>query len=307
MAAKREIRVLVSCVKSGSALASSLLAVLAVTELLAGPVLAANVPPRLPRLAGPESAIEFIPLASHRAVYDLTLLKSSGSKSPTSARGRIAFDFSGSPCDGYTQTFRQLTELQPAEGPTRMSDMRSTTFEDAAGKTFAFKMQTQVDDEPADEVDGRAQRVPAGAVAVALTKPKREKLDIDRTALFPTEHLKYILAAAKAGQHILEVKVYDGSETGEKIFQTTTFIGAPITKLPVEPAVQIPLLKDMRRWPVTISYFDVSRKDELPNYVLSFDLYENGISRALRLDYGDFVLAGQMTSLELLPTPACSK
>jgi hypothetical protein len=40
---------------------------------------------------------------------------------------------------------------------------------------------------------------------------------------------------------------------------------------------------------------------------LSFQLYENGISRALRLDYGDFVLAGEMTSLELLPTPPCPK
>jgi hypothetical protein len=40
---------------------------------------------------------------------------------------------------------------------------------------------------------------------------------------------------------------------------------------------------------------------------LSFDLYENGISRALRLDYGDFILAGEMSSLELLSEPACAK
>ncbi|HEY1736042.1 MAG TPA: cell envelope integrity EipB family protein, partial [Methylovirgula sp.] len=220
--------------------------------------------------------------------------------------GRIAFNFTGSACDGYTQTFRQLTELQPAEGPTRVSDMRSTTFEDSNGKTFAFKTDTQVDDDPADSIDGHAQRA-ADGIDVALTKPKAEDVHIDRAALFPTEHLKYILAAAEAGQHVLEEKVYDGSETGEKTFQTTTFIGDPITKTPIEPAVQIPLLKDMRRWPVTISYFDIAHKDELPNYVLSFDLYENGISRALRLDYGDFVLAGQMTSLEILPTTACSK
>ncbi|MGO9133102.1 MAG: cell envelope integrity EipB family protein [Methylovirgula sp.] len=284
-------------------LACSLLAVLAVAGGI--PVFAANVPPRLPRFNTSDALIEATPLASHRAIYDLTLLKSTGSKSPTFARGRIAFDFSGSSCDGYTQTFRQLTELQPAEGPTRVSDMHSTTFEDASGKSFAFKMQTQVDNEGTDEVDGRAQRVSGGPVAVALTKPKQKKIDIDRSVLFPTEHLKYILAAAKAGQHIFEVKVYDGSETGEKIFQTTTFIGAPISTPPIESAVQIPLLKDMRRWPVTISYFDVSRKDELPSYTLAFDLYENGISRALRLDYGDFILAGQMTSLELLPTPAC--
>jgi hypothetical protein len=290
------------------ALGCLFVALLAAGGLLTGPVLAANPPSGLPPLSsGLRASIESIPLASHRAIYDLSLLKATGSKSPTFARGRIAFDFRGSACDGYTQSFRQLTELQPAEGPTRISDMRSATFEDAAGKSFAFKSQTRVDNQPADEVDGRAQRRASGPVSVSLTKPKIEKLHLERDVLFPTEHLKYILAAAKAGQHIIEVKVYDGSDTGQKIFQTTTFIGAPITKAPAEQAVQIPLLKNMRRWPVTIGYYDLSRKDEVPNYVLSFELYENGISRALRLDYGDFVLAGKITNLELLPTPACSK
>lgn len=289
---------MVSLIRSRSALASPALAAFA-AGLFAASAFAAATPPRLPGLADSHSAIESIPLASHHAVYDLSLFRSTGSKSPTFARGRIAFDFSGSSCDGYTQTFRQLTELQPAEGPTRISDMRSTTFEDAAGKNFAFKMQTRVNNEPTDEVDGRAERVAADTVAVALAKPKHEMLKVDRSVLFPTEHLKYILAAAEAGRHILQEKVYDGSESGEKIFQTTTFIGAPATSAPAEPAVQIPLLKDMRRWPVTISYFDMDRKDELPNYVLSFDLYQNGISRALRLDYGDFVLAGRMTGASI--------
>ncbi len=271
------------------------------SPLLAGDTAVSAIP------TGVQASIDAIPLASHRAVYDLTLLKATGSKSPTGARGRIAFDFSGSTCEGYVQNFRQLTELQPAEGPTRISDMRSATFEDGSGKSFTFKMETTVDDQQSSEVDGRAQRVPEGAVSVDLVKPKETKLALDRDVIFPTEHLKYILAAAKAGKNTLEVKVYDGSDTGEKIYETTTFIGHPITSPADEAAAHIPLLEHMRRWPVTISYFDIGRKDQSPNYTLSFDLYENGISRALRLDYGDFVLAGDLTSLELLPTPACPK
>ena len=34
-------------------------------------------------------------------------------------------------------------------------------------------------------------------------------------------------------------------------------------------------------------------------------MYENGISRALNLDYGDFVIDGKMSSLEVLPATAC--
>jgi len=254
-----------------------------------------------------EGVVDTIPLASHRAVYDLTLLKAVGTKSPTGARGRIAFDFSGSACDGYVQNFRQLTELQPAEGPTRISDMHSATFEDGNGKSFSFKMETTVDEEQSDQVDGRADRRSRGAIDVNLVKPKAEEIAFGRDVIFPTEHIKYILAAAKAGENTLEVRVYDGSDSGDKIYDTTTFIGRP-TDAPVpEAAAQIPLLEHMRRWPVTISYFDDGRKDEAPNYTLAFDLYENGISRALRLDYGDFVLAGELTSLQLLPTPPCTK
>jgi hypothetical protein len=248
-----------------------------------------------------------ISLVSHRAVYELTLLKSVGAKSPTAAHGRIAFDFTGSACDGYVQNFRQLTELQPAEGPTRVSDMHSATFEDADGRSFDFKMQTSIDNGATEAVDGKAWKSTGGLLSVNLAKPKNNKFALDPDVVFPTEHLKRILAAAEAGQNLLEVKVYDGSETGEKVYETTTYIGRPIADPAVEKAVHIPQLDHLRRWPVSISYFESGKKDDAPSYILSFDLYENGISRALRLDYGDFVLAGEMSSLELLSQPACAK
>ncbi len=248
-----------------------------------------------------------ISLVSHRAVYDLTLAKSVGTKSPTAAQGRIAFDFTGSACDGYVQNFRQLTELQPAEGPTRVSDMHSATFEDADSRNFDFKMQTSIDNAAPEAVDGKAVKSPKGTLSVNLSKPKHSKFDLDPNVVFPTEHLKRILAAAVAGENLLEVKVFDGSETGEKVYETTTYIGRPIADPAVEKAVHIPQLEKVRRWPVSISYFEAGKKDDAPSYTLSFDLYENGISRGLRLDYGDFVLAGEMSSLELLHEPACTK
>lgn len=248
-----------------------------------------------------------ISLVSHRAVYDLALVKSVGTNSPTAAHGRIAFDFTGSPCDGYVQNFRQRTELQPAEGPTRITDMHSATYEDADGRNFDFKTQTTIDSGQPELVDGKAWKSSAGHLMVNLSKPKRSKMEFDADVVFPTEHLKRILTAAKDGENLLQVKVYDGSETGEKIYETTTYIGRPIADPAVEKAAHIPELDNMRRWPVSISYFESKKQDDAPSYILSFDLYENGISRALKLDYGDFVIAGEMSSLELLSTPACAK
>jgi hypothetical protein len=275
-----------------------------------GPALAAgSSSARPPAPTSPAvSTATSVSLASHRAVYELTLARSAGSKSPTAAHGRIAFDFSSSPCGGYVQNFRQLTELQPAEGPARISDMSSATYEDSDGRTYNFKMRTKIDDGAAESVDGTASRSPGGgALSVHLAKPKKSNLALGSDIVFPTAHLKRILAAAKAGESLLELKVFDGSETGEKVYDTTSVIGHPSSAPPSEPAARVPALEHLRRWPVSIAYFEGGQQDAGPSYTLSFDLYENGISRALRLDYGDFVLAGEMSSLEILAEPACGK
>lgn len=267
-----------------------------------------SVPPRPAPSARAGLDLNYtVPLAPHRAVYELTLAKSVGSKSPTAAHGRIAFDFAGSACEGYVQNFRQFTELQPAEGPTRISDMQSATFEDPESRTFNFKVRTSVDSATPESVDGKASKTTNGPLSVNLAKPKRSKFDLAADIAFPTEHLKRILAAAKDGKNLIEAKVFDGSETGEKVYETTTYIGHPIAAPAVEQAAHLPQLEKMRRWPVSISYFETGKKDDGPSYTLAFDLYENGISRALRLDYGDFVLAGEMSSLELLSEPECAK
>lgn len=248
-----------------------------------------------------------VPLAPHRAVYDLTLAKGSGAKAPAQARGRIAFDFSGSACDGYVQNFRQITELQPAEGAAKLSDMRSATFEAPDGADYRFKIETKVDNSSTEAIDGKAQKTKNSGISIDIAKPKRAHLQIDGPTLFPTEHLRRVIAAARAGETLIEARVYDGTGEGDKAFDTLTLIGKPIGAPAQEKAAQADALKGMARWPVAVSYFEPGKRDGQPIYVLSFDLYENGVSRALKLDYGDFVLKGEMSELTISPTPPCKK
>ena len=90
----------------------------------------------------------------------------------------------------------------------------------------------------------------------------------------------------------MEARVYDGSDTGKKVFATLTVIGKE-AKTPSPDADAREALGKMRRWPVTVSYFDEAAKDAPPEYILSFDLYENGVSGTLKLDYGSFALTRQ--------------
>jgi len=105
--------------------------------------------------------------------------------------------------------------------------------------------------------------------------------------------------------------VFDGSESGDKVFSTLAVIGnviGPGEKLPDDAAAGNPALAGLKRWPVTISYFELGSAktgEQTPAYSIGFELYENGVSRALALDYGDFVVSGVMSQLELKEATSC--
>jgi envelope integrity protein B len=248
-------------------------------------------------------------LAPHVAIYDLKLTNSRGKRALESVHGRIVYDFSGSFCEGYALQFRQVTELT-SEGKVAVSDLRSTTFEQGDAQGFRFRSENFMDRRQIGNVDGNAERNGSN-VAIRLSKPQGKTFDVGAVA-FPTDHMRRIIEAAQAGQTLLEVDVFDGSENGEKVYQSLTVIGrkiAPDEKNPTDAAAGQALLAGLARWPVTISYFDKSEKkdggEQLPIYAIAFELYENGVSRALRLDYGDFVVEGVMSSLELKAAKPC--
>lgn len=246
-------------------------------------------------------------LASHVAIYDLRLASTRGKRALESVRGRIVYDFSGSSCEGYVLSFRQVSALDTGEGKMVMSDLRSNTWEDGEGKSFRFNSENFMDQKLSDNSDGKAERGSNGVV-VQLAKPRSKQLELGEVA-FPTTHMRKIIEAARAGQKLFETPVFDGSESGEKVYQSLAVIGQmiPPEKQPTDAAAGKAELSKLARWPVTISYFDKAGKDgeQMPVYAITFEMYENGISRALRLDYGDFVVDGVMTSLELRDSKPC--
>ena len=119
-------------------------------------------------------------LATYRAVYDLVLDKSDDSTDLADLNGRIVMEFTGSDCGGYSVALRFVTEIADPEGARRITDARTTTYEEG-----------------------------------------------------------------------------DGEQT--------------------------------------------------PIYVMSFVLYENGVSRHLKIDYGDFAIVGRLSDLDMIPAKACPK
>jgi len=252
-----------------------------------------------------------IVLVPHRAIYDLTLGQARENAQVASVRGRILYDFDGNACEGYTLSFRQVSELDTVEGKISTSDLRSTTWEGGDAKSFKFTSQNFVDYKLIDTVDGHAEHG-ASATAVDLAKPEHKTLNLDAAVVFPTQHMVRAIEAARAGKTILDFPVYDGSDSGDKVYNTLTVIGRKITgneRKHDDAADAEPKLAAVARWPMTISYFEKTKAqkstEQVPVYAISFELYENGISRALSLDYNDFVVSGKLISLEIKEAKPC--
>jgi hypothetical protein len=250
-------------------------------------------------------------LAAHRAVYDLTLDKATPGSNVSDIRGQLIYDFSGSVCLGYTLNTRLVTEVFDREGKPSVTDIRSENQEDGEGHRFRFNTAQYINNKLSEATKGVATHSgrEQGGIAVDLEKPKRSSLLLTGNVLFPTQHSLAILKTALAGEDRLQADIYDGTEKGSKLYETTTVIGAP---LELAANTQLPALKNadalnsIQSWPVVVSYYDRNqKKDGLPTYEVSFRMYANGVSRKLKLDYGTFSLDGELSAIEFPKPKPC--
>lgn len=244
-----------------------------------------------------------ITLVPHRAVYDLALDQASDRSGITGLAGRMVYEFAGSPCDGYTVTFRFVTRIDTSES-SRMTDQQTTTFEDGAGRSFSFVTRSYIDQALDKELRGTA-RLEAEETVVSLERPDQQELRLEQTQ-FPTQHLLELLEKADSGETFYETTLFDGSEDADQVMTTTVIIGREAPARPSDPeAAAIKPLAGEFFWPVDIAYFDMEEADgeELPVYRISFKLHESGVTRDLVMDYGDFSMTGRLVDLAMFDAP----
>lgn len=243
-------------------------------------------------------------LVPHRAVYDIQLKQASERSGIEGMRGRMVYEFSGSECAGYTTNFRFVTRIDTGE-QIRVTDQQSKTFEDLAAGKFRFETKSFTDDQMDKDVSGAAADE-NGKVMIELEEPAPRALEL-ADSRFPAEHMLEVIENARKGKALFEARIFDGSEDGDKSYLTTTVVGPSRKPTESEAADKSTgLVAGQAYWPVSIAYFDEKASgDLLPIYTQSFKLYENGISRDLTLDYGDFILTGKLTKLEVLGTGDC--
>ncbi len=255
------------------------------------------------------SAFADIRLASHRAVYDLTYVESKENSVVIDVKGRIVFEMVGSPCEGYTVNMRIVTDLSYKGGKNGLTDTSMRNWESFDGNSFVFETASRTNNKKTEENRGSAERDENGNVIVNLVKPKQMKANLGANTVFPSDHLKLLIEAARNNQRIVVKKLFDGSEDGVSPFDTSAFIGNRIAPKDIKGKTDLTdkeRLEGLESWPITLSYFKKDKVGEdVPDYEVNFHLHANGVSTHLVFDYGDFVMAGPLKEFELLKESSC--
>ena len=252
-------------------------------------------------------------LAPHRATYEMMLVTTRGGTGVTAVSGRMVYELTGSVCEGYTQNMRFVTQMTNQGGTTTVTDLRSSSWEEGSGRRFRFNSSQFRDEKPTEATAGDAARAnTADDIKVELTKPAKKGLSLSARVYFPIQHSIALLQAAKEGKTSFRADLYDGSEKGEKVYDTVSVIGR---HRPVGANRQLPVVKNvealdgLEAWPVSIGYFEPGsdHTDAVPVYELSFLFFENGVSRKLFIDYGEFSMRGELKEIVFHPPSKCEQ
>ena len=245
----------------------------------------------------PSGAVEFAP---HRAVYDLTLARSSQSSDISDVSGTMTFEW-GDSCDGWTVNQRSLMNFIYRSGEQLELGWSLVSWEAKDGLRYRFFVRKLENGDPSGEFRGEARLGGEGKDgAVEYRVPAQKTVKLPPGTLFPTIHTAKLLQAASAGKRMLWALVFDGSDE-DGLFGVSAVLGP---KHPPAANSRWPLLAGSS-WRVGLAFFAHTGQAPEPEHEQSLRLYDNGVVDDLILDYGDFRVAARLRDLQKIAPPPC--
>ena len=240
-------------------------------------------------------------LEPHLAAYRLALHGSQSSSSLTDVRGGLVIEWRLA-CDGWLSRQRLSFAATTEDGPGFSHDVRFSSWEASDGSRLRYTIRSDDSDGNEKEYRGEARLEPGGGGIASFSTPELKEIKLPPGTVFPTDHLRRLLAGAQEGTRLLSHDVFDGWGF-DALTQITSVIGSP-RKIEVRVAdAADPTVETA--WPVSMAYYNLQHPTETPEFEASFLLSERGVLRDLVLDYGDFSLDAKLEKFELIDRPHC--
>lgn len=243
-----------------------------------------------------------IQMTSHRGLYNITLKSAVGGSGISGAKGTMAYNFANQ-CEGWTiENYTRLT-LDYGERGGADNDWRFVSWEAKDGSNYRFRVRQDQDGMTVEELKGSA-RIGAGQAGKAVfVEPDNTEITLPKGALFPTSHIRQLLAAAKRGETSFPKVMFDGASL-ENPYEVSAMIRPG-------KGTENPLLagkdgeKERTFWKIHMAFFHLNSKESVPAFELSVNYRDDGIADYIYQDFGDFALTMKLTELELTEKPDC--
>lgn len=242
-------------------------------------------------------------IVPHRAIYDMKLGVAKRNSNIADVRGTMVIE-NGESCEGWETNQRiKLTFLRNDSGESE-TESNFASYEAKDGLNYQFSVRNLEDGELDEELRGFATFDPAAGKGKAVfTLPEKTEFDLPAGTLFPTAHTIHLIERAKTGETFLPYVVFDGSRLEGAFDVSTLVLGKePRGKLGFDHA----LLRGQPMWSMKMAFFPTTQKnDSSPDYEVSVEMFANGVTRSMIMDYGDFSVIATLAKIEPMPKPQC--
>ncbi len=250
-----------------------------------------------------------VDVAPHRALYSMALGTAKQNSGVVAARGSMVFEW-GETCDGWTVEQRYKLRMQYAGDSPRDNEVEITsnfvTWESKDGLRYRFYQKKLKNGALDGETRGEARLDGGGKGGkVEFSKPSANALDLAPGVIFPTAHTLMLIERAEAGEQFVAQSVFDGA-SDENAAEVSAVIGGAqnASAGAAEEAVKSALLA-RPSWRMRLAFFPFDSGADKPDYELGMRLLDNGVSRDMVLDYGEFAIKAKLDEIEALPKPHC--
>ncbi len=249
--------------------------------------------------AGAATAAEIAP---HRALYTMSLASSRTDSGVTAAQGTMAYQW-GETCDGWTVEQRYRLTMSYAEAQDVEILSNFVTWESKDGLRYRFNQRELRNGKVDQEIRGEANLAGRGKGGTAKFElPKEQTMTLPAGTLFPSAHTIQLIEHGQAGDNFITRKVFDGA-TEEGAVLVSAVIGPKAKPDPAKSQMS-PLLQ-RPGWHVRLAFFPADENVEKPDYELAMLLLDNGVSRDMLIDYGEYAIRATLDSIEKVQKPQC--
>jgi len=252
-------------------------------------------------LAGNAFAQDTIKLEPHRAIYEISLSRTSPG-GVVAATGRTVIEFRDQ-CLGWATTQRFVADMTNSQGDPSRTDFIATSYESKDERAMRFTLKNSIDGKTSQRFVGLATLAASGRGTVELSIPRGKNFPLPVGSLLPTQQTLEVLRAAQTGQSGIHELVFQGGDKSN-LYDATATIGRLATQVEMDEdrdADKDHMLVGKSAHAVLISYFPYKSRLSAPDYEVAYRLYSNGVVSKMSLIYAKFSLRATLTRLEKLP------